>query len=103
MNNFQITACDTDSIFFKKHDSSFFEKKEREELLNQLNSLMPEKIRWEINDYFPKIITLAAKNYIMVLESGEIKYKGSALKSSKTEPALREFIYKIINVMLNEE
>jgi hypothetical protein len=101
-NNFQVTACDTDSIFFKKPDASFFTKEERSKLLQELNNLMPEKIRWELNDYFIKIITLAAKNYVMVTEDGTIKYKGSALKSSKTEPALKEFIYRIIDEMLNE-
>src|ERR1700722_17701749 len=100
--NFQVTACDTDSIFFKKPDESFFTKEERVKLLQELNNLMPEKIRWEINDYFSTIITLAAKNYVMVTEDGKIKYKGSALKSSKPEPALKEFIYKIINEILNE-
>lgn len=102
MNNFQVTACDTDSIFFKKSDETFFPKEERLKLLQELNNLMPEKIRWELNDYFTKIITLAAKNYVMVNEATEIKYKGSALKSSKTEPALKEFIHKIIDEMLNE-
>lgn len=103
MNNFQITACDTDSIFFKKPDASFFSKEERQKLLNELNQLMPEKIRWELNDYFPKILTLAAKNYVMVTEDGKITYKGSALKSSKTEPALKEFLYEIIQTILDEK
>lgn len=102
MNNFQITACDTDSVFFKKNDQTFFTKEERSKLLQELNNLMPEKIRWELNDYFPKILTIAAKNYVMVTEDGKVKYKGSALKSSKTEIALREFIYKIIDEILNE-
>jgi hypothetical protein len=98
-----VTACDTDSIFFKKYDGSFFTKEERAKLLSELNNLMPEKIRWELNGCFQKIITLAAKNYVMVSECGAIKYKGSALKSSKTEPALKEFIHKIIDTILEEK
>lgn len=103
MNNFQVTSCDTDSIFFKKSDGTFFSNEERQKLLIELNNLMPEKIKWEINDYFPTLITLKAKNYVMVMENGDIKYKGSALKSSKTEPALKEFLHKIIDSIITEK
>lgn len=105
MNNFKLTACDTDSIFFKKQDGSYFSVEERKNLLNEINSLMPEKIKWEhnSNDYFKKIINVKTKNYILQTEDGTVKIKGSSLKDQKKEPALLEFIGEIINTMLDEK
>lgn len=101
MFNFKVVACDTDSVFFKKEDESPFTEEEIEKYLAEVNSIQPEKIRWELNGEFSKLITLKAKNYIM-WDGVKPKYKGSALKSSTLEPALKEFISEIINAILND-
>ena len=103
MNNFKVIACDTDSIFFKKEDKSKFTPNEQLKLVNELNSLMPKNIKWELNGFFPKIITVKAKNYIMELEDGQIKYKGSALKATTKEVALKQFIKEIVESIFNEK
>lgn len=101
MNNFNVVAVDTDSIFFKKADQTEFTKEEQQSLMKNLNSLMPNLIKWEMNGYFRKKITVKTKNY--VLWDGEtLKHKGSALKASTKEPALKQFIKDIIQAMLDE-
>lgn len=102
MYNFELVNCDTDSIMVCKLDKSIFTIEEQKKLLEELNSLFPKNIKWEPDGEFKSVIVLKAKNYILQTPDGKIKYKGSALKSSKTEPALKEFIYKIIDEMLNE-
>jgi hypothetical protein len=101
MRNFKVTACDTDSIFFTKENGEFFTKEEQINLLNEINNLMPSKIKWELNGHFPKIVTIKVKNYIMLTENGQIKYKGSAIKSTGKGSALRDFIKEIIQEMLD--
>ena len=96
MNNFEIIACDTDSVFFKKLDGASFSKEEIEALRLSLNSLYPKTIVWELNGYFPVIVSAAAKNYLIKSEDGKIKFKGSALKDPKKEKALLEFIQTFI-------
>lgn len=103
MNNFEIIACDTDSIFFKKPDGASFSKDEIGALQTSLNSLYPETIRWELNGYFPVIVSAAAKNYLIKSENGKIKFKGSALLDPKKPQALREFIQKFITLLSEDK
>lgn len=103
MYNFELVNCDTDSIMICKQDKSTFNMKEQEKLLEELNSLFPKNIKWEPDGTFKKVIILKAKNYITQDEEGKVKYRGSGLKSSKLEPALKEFMYKIIDSILEEK
>lgn len=97
---FNVVAFDTDSVFFNKIDGSNFSKEEQSFILNKLNSLFPENIRWEMNGFFPRLITLKTKNYIMLTEEGKIKIKGSSLKSSTLEPALKEMLREMIHSLV---
>lgn len=101
--DFVLSNADTDSIAFRKQDGSFFSNKERELLLNELNSIFPEKIKFSDDGYFSYFIVLAAKNYIMKNEEGKVKLKGSSLKSSTLEPILKQFINEIIDSLLNDK
>lgn len=94
-NNFVMTNADTDSISFRKSDGSSFSEEEMNSLIDSINSILPEKIEYEDDGYFDRVIVVKAKNY--VLKSGnKIKYKGSSLTDSKKEPALIEMLHKII-------
>lgn len=102
MYNFLLVNCDTDSITVCKQDMTEFSKEEQENLLNELNSQFDELINFSDDGYFKRFIVLRAKNYIM--DNGKkIKYKGSSLKSSTLELALKEFLQDIINAILNDQ
>lgn len=102
-HNFILGPVDTDSISFCKPDFSNFSKEEQNNLLNEINAYFPELIKYDHDGYFKTCITLKAKNYILQDFDGKIIYKGSALKSSKIEPALKEFLHKIIDTILEEK
>jgi DNA polymerase, archaea type len=97
-NCFDIVNADTDSISITDHEEMTPEF--REEIDKAINSLYPDKIRWEDDGYYPAAVVLKAKNYSMKNEKGEIIIKGSALKSSKIEKALKEFMDKIVTLLL---
>ncbi len=101
--DFVIANADTDSISFRKSDGSFISKQEREYLLNEINSLFPEKINFSDDGYFSHFIVLAAKNYIMKDEKGKVKLKGSSIKSSSIEPVLKQMNSEIIDCLLSDE
>jgi hypothetical protein len=103
MHNFQISNCDTDSISFCKEDGSYFSPEERKLLVTEINSLSPELMKWADDGYYKKVIILAAKNYILQKEDNEVTYKGSSLKDQKTEVAIKEFKYEIIQSILDEK
>ena len=99
-NKFTLVNCDTDSISYCKKDMSLFTKDECGELLRSLNSLYPEKIKFEDDGLYSCVIVVKAKNYILKSMDGKIKIKGSGLVATQKEAALKEYIKEIINLML---
>lgn len=99
MNKFLIVNADTDSISFAKEGGLPFTGEEQKELLKSLNSLYPEKIKWEHDGIYDVLVVVRAKNYIK-LHDGELEVKGSALKATMKEPALKDFITEIINCLV---
>jgi DNA polymerase elongation subunit (family B) len=100
MHNFTLINCDTDSITFCKPGGAPFNSEEQEELLTELNSLFPEKIKWEHDGIFKKLIVLKAKNYILY-DGEKIKLKGSSLRDQKKEPALKEMLDRMIECLVH--
>jgi hypothetical protein len=100
--NFNLVNGDTDSIMVNKADGSPFTKEEQSKLLEELNSIFPEHISWDADGYFPKVLILKAKNYVMVDESGKKKIKGSALKDAKKPRIFLDFIREVVDYLLDE-
>ena len=98
-NNFKVVAGDTDGVSFCKTDSSNFTKEECDNLLHKLNDRMGKMIEWENDGVFSRMIVLRAKNYILY-DGKTVKYKGSAIKATAKEPALKQFIKDLLNEML---
>lgn len=103
--NFILSIVDTDSIAFSKQDGGEISKEEQQNLIAEINSFMPEKIRYADDGYYTKAIVFKAKNYILfnekeIEEKKRIKIKGSALKSSKLEPALKQMYNEMIKEIL---
>lgn len=99
-NGYVLVNCDTDSISYCKFDSQEFNESEREQLLTDLNSLYPEKIKFEDDGYYKTVIVLKAKNYVL-WDGKKIKTKGSALKATTKEKALKELISETVSYILN--
>jgi DNA polymerase elongation subunit (family B) len=99
-HNFIICNGDTDSIMICKQDMSSWSKEEQESLLEEINSLLPKEIRFANDGVFTKAVILKAKNYIMIDEKGKRKMKGSSLKSSTLEPALKDMLGEFIEAIL---
>lgn len=98
--DFLIVNADTDSISFCKLDHEEFTKEEQVTLLKELNSNYPDRIRFEHDGMFKTILIVKAKNYVLVSEDGKVKTKGSALKATNKEIALKEFINEAISLLL---
>ena len=99
---FIIVNCDTDSISYCKKEMTEITEAEQKEHQNSLNSLYPEKIRFEDDGYFKNVIVVKAKNY--VLDDGKkLKIKGSSLKASVKCEALKQFIRDIIQTIIDDK
>lgn len=96
---FKICNADTDGICFCYEDERDISESEQKQIVKDLNLLLPDKIKFESDGYFKRGIIVRAKNYILS-DGKKITYKGSALKATVKEPALKEFIKEILNEML---
>lgn len=101
-NNYDLVNCDTDSVAICRKDQAPIEQDEKDFILAGLNAQTPDKISWEDDGFYPTFIVVKAKNYIL-WDGKKLKYKGSAIKATTKEPALQEFIKRIIDVLLIPE
>lgn len=102
-NDFTIVNADTDSISITHNDGGPLSSEERATILGMINSMYPERIRFEDDGYYKSVLVLKAKNYALLSEDGKIKIKGSALKATTKEKALQEFIQVVIKSILHGE
>lgn len=100
-HDFILGPVDTDSISFCRKDQTPFSEEEQEQLLQEINALLPKLIRYEHDGAFKKIIVCRAKNYITATYDGKVKIKGSALKATGKPEAMKEMIKKVIDSLLN--
>jgi DNA polymerase I len=93
---FKIPNADTDSISYCRSDGLEISSEEQQANLIDINRLLPHKIRFEDDGYFPTVVILKTKNYVL-FDGKKIKIKGSALKASGKPPAMKEMIKKVID------
>lgn len=95
---FQVVNADTDSFSYttgkQLSGESFAEH------IEEINRLR-EGIVWENDGQYKKVLIVKAKNY--VLDDGKkVVIKGSSLKATMKEPALKRFIDDIILLLLDD-
>lgn len=100
-HNFIIGPTDTDSISFCKPDGLPFTNQELLVLMDEIAFLSPEYMDWDLEGVFSSCLAIKAKNYIL-LNGEDKKVKGSAFKSSNKEPALRELMDKLVDILLKD-
>jgi DNA polymerase elongation subunit (family B) len=97
--NHIIVNADTDSISFTKYNEGEFSEEEKMSSLKELNALFPSTIKFEDDGLYKCTIVFKAKNYVL-FDGSKIKTKGSAIKATTKEPALKEFINRIISAII---
>lgn len=99
-NRFNIAYLDTDALCITKPDGAPFPPEEQSALLAELNSLFPEHIKFSNDGYAPAMVVIKTKNRFYLNEKGDLKVKGSALKSSKTLPSIKKFHRRCMDALL---
>lgn len=94
---YDLVNVDTDSFSVSNGKKST--KEEFDQEIKELNNIYPEHIIWEDDGTFDNVIVIKAKNY--VLDDGKkIKYKGASITDQKKEPALKQFLNDIVDILL---
>lgn len=95
---FSVPKGDTDSITIYKEGSKFSDV-EINELVIEINNILPEYINFELDAVYDVLVVFKAKNYAY-REGDKITMKGSAVKASTKSAALKEFLKLTINGLL---
>lgn len=101
-HDFILGPIDTDSISFCKPDMSEFTEEEQKNLLDEINSYMPELVKYAEDGYYKTIVAIRAKNYILY-DGEDLTIKGSALRASMKEIRLQEFIDGVIKLLIYDK
>jgi DNA polymerase I len=99
-NDFQLVNADTDSILISDGDE--INSESQIDILNSINSMFPERIRFENDGYYDTVLVVKSKNYCL-WDGKKLKIKGSALKGTYKERALSEFMQKFIQILMFSE
>lgn len=98
---YTLVNVDTDSFAYTT--SSRLSERDFEAQLDEINALFPDGISWENDGQFKRFIVVKTKNYVLQDYEKNVVIKGSGLKATMKEPALKEFIAEFITRMLNNQ
>ena len=94
-----VIEMDTDGIYFQPPanvtDPAAMQK--------NIQGILPDGIEVELDDTYPAMFCYKSKNYALLGSNGEVSITGAALKSRGLEPFQREFMEKLITMLLKEE
>jgi DNA polymerase I len=95
---YQVPKGDTDSITMWKNNAPFTEE-EVDNLISEINNLLPSEINFELDAFYDCIVVFKAKNYAY-REGNNVSTKGSAIKASTKSAALKELITNVMKCLL---
>jgi DNA polymerase elongation subunit (family B) len=95
---YTVPKGDTDSITLWNAGEPFSPEL-KTSLLLEINSQLPEHIKFELDDCYDSLLVFKAKNYAYRI-GDKITIKGSAVKSSTKSQVLKEFINNGLTMLL---
>ena len=98
----RLIEADTDGVYFVV-PSGVRSENEEHEFVEALSRELPEGIRLSHDGRFRGMISLKAKNYVLVDYDGRLIVKGSSLRSRRDERVFREFIRKLAPLLISRE
>jgi DNA polymerase, archaea type len=91
---------DTDGIYFVPPPKVSTEK-EAADLVERLSRSLPEGIEVGMDGHYPAMFSYKMKNYALLDDKGRMLIKGSALKSRGMEKFLRDFLSRMLHLLLD--
>ncbi len=82
---------DTDGVFFTP-PPGISDHDQEEAFIRLISEALPSRIRLAHDGRYERMLSLKLKNYALLSYNGTMTMKGSALRSRRMEPCLREFL-----------
>ena len=87
----EVIEVDTDGVYFVSPPGVEHQEDE-EQLIEEVSNALPQGITLSHDGRYQGMISLKAKNYVLMDYGGELLMKGSSLRSRRDERFLRRFI-----------
>ena len=100
--NARLIEADTDGVYFVLPPGIDTEREEHL-FIEALSGELPEGIHLSHDGRYRRMISLKAKNYVLVDHNGRLIIKGSSLRSRRDERVFREFIRKLAPLLINRQ
>ncbi len=95
----KVIEMDTDGLYFQPPS----EVTSPDEMEKKVQEILPEGIEVELDATYPAMFCYKSKNYALLKDDGEIGMTGAALKSRGLEPFQRDYIHKVVTLLLNKK
>jgi len=96
-----VIEVDTDGVFFVPPDHVRGREAEAS-FLERMNREMPAGIHIGFDGRYQRMLSYKKKNYALLQYDGSLKYKGSSLVSRSNEMFGRRFVFKAIDLLIQE-
>ena len=98
----RLIEADTDGVYFVVPPGVRSESEEHD-FVEALSRELPDGIRLSHDGRFRGMLSLKAKNYVLVDYGGRLIVKGSSLRSRRDERVFREFVRKLAPLLINRK
>ncbi len=91
-----VLEMDTDGIYFQPPDG----ETDPDTMEKKIQAILPDGIEVELDSTYPAMFSYKSKNYALLNDNGEITVTGAALKSRGIEPFQRDYIHRLLTLLL---
>ncbi|MDP6037753.1 MAG: DNA polymerase domain-containing protein, partial [Candidatus Latescibacteria bacterium] len=97
----EIIEVDTDGVYFVA-PAHIKTKAGEHELIEKISATLPNGIHLSHDGRYQGMVSLKAKNYILVDYNGDLSIVGSSLRSRRDERIFRQFIAQLAPLLVND-
>ncbi len=97
-----VIEIDTDGVYFQA-PPGVEEQEDEEAFVARVGSTLDEGIRLAFDGRYAVMLSLKAKNYVLVTYEGKKTFKGSSLRSRSDERFGRRFLNEAVDLLLAED
>ncbi|WP_394795042.1 DNA polymerase domain-containing protein [Armatimonas sp.] len=94
-----VIEIDTDGVYFQP-PAGILGLEPEEAFITEIGAKLPEGIRLAFDGRYEVMLSLKAKNYVLVSYEGKTTFKGSSLRSRADEKFGKKFLYEAVDFLL---
>jgi DNA polymerase I len=97
-----VIEIDTDGVYFQP-PAGISGLDVEEAFIGEIGATLPEGIRLAFDGRYEVMLSLKAKNYVLVSYEGKKTFKGSSLRSRADEKFGKKFLYEAVDFLLADD